>query len=137
MYVLDTNVISELRRGKPNQSPQVRKWAAKQPANRLFITAITILELEKAVFSLERRNPLQGKALRAWLDGVRAAFNGRILSFTEVTAVVCAALHAPDPHAECNALIAASALEHKFIVVTRNTKDFDSTGVECLNPWLG
>ncbi|HEY5579685.1 MAG TPA: PIN domain-containing protein, partial [Rhodoferax sp.] len=82
MFVLDTNVISELRHGKPNQSPEVRAWAAAQPASRLYLSAITILELEMGIQALERRSPPQGSALRVWLNGVRAAFAGRILPFT-------------------------------------------------------
>ena len=136
MFVLDTNVISELRHGKPNPSPEVRAWAAAQPANRLFLSAITLLELEVGIQSLERRSPPQGSALRAWLTGVRAAFAGRILPFSESTAPVCAALHVPDPRSERDAMIAATALEHKFAVVTRNVVDFAPTGVALVNPWV-
>jgi predicted nucleic acid-binding protein len=78
MYVLDTNIISELRHGKPQQSAAVRAWAATVPANTLFMSAITLLELEKGVLALERRTPPQGSAMRAWLTGVRSAFEGRI-----------------------------------------------------------
>ena len=136
MFVLDTNVISELRQGKPGQSSEVRACAAAQPASRLFLSAITILELEKGVQALERRTPPHGSALRAWLAGVRAAFAGRILSFTEYTAPLCAALHVPNACAERDAMIAATAIEHGFTVVTRNTPDFINTGVPLLNPWL-
>ncbi|MDD2883119.1 MAG: type II toxin-antitoxin system VapC family toxin [Rhodoferax sp.] len=137
MFVLDTNVISELRHGKPNQSPEVRAWAAAQPASQLYLSAITLLELEMGVQALERRLPPQGSALRRWLDGVRTAFAGRILSFTENTAPVCASLHIPDPRSERDAMIAATAIEHGFTVVTRNVADFDQTGVALVNPWLG
>lgn len=136
MFVLDTNVISELRHGKPHQSPDVRAWAAAQPAGRLFLSAITILELEMGVQALERRMPPQGSALRSWLDGVRTAFAGRILPFTDNTAPVCAALHVPDPRSERDAMIAATAIEHRFTVVTRNVADFHNTGVVLINPWL-
>jgi len=135
MFVLDTNVISELRHGKPSQSPDVRAWAAAQPASRLFLSAITILELEKGVQALERRIPPNGSALRAWLNGVRAAFSGRILAFSEHTAHVCAALHVPNARAGRDAMIAATAIEHGFTVVTGNTPDFINTGVQLLNPW--
>ena len=136
MFVLDTNVISELRQGKPQPSAAVRRWAAGQPSHRLFLSAITILELELGVQALERRTPPQGSALRSWLAGVRAAFAGRILPFGENTAAVCASLHIPNPRSERDAMIAASALEHKFTVVTRNTADFEATGVALINPWL-
>jgi predicted nucleic acid-binding protein len=136
MFVLDTNVISELRQGKPQPSAAVRRWAAGQPSHRLFLSAITILELELGIQALERRTPPQGSALRSWLTGVRAAFAGRILPFGENTAAMCASLHIPNPRSERDAMIAATALEHKFTVVTRNTAGFDATGVALINPWL-
>ena len=136
MFVLDTNVISELRHGKPHQSPEVRAWAGAQPASKLYLSAITILELEMGIQALERRSPPQGSALRVWLTGVRAAFAGRILPFTEHTAPVCASLHIPDPRSERDAMIAAIAIEHRFTVVTRNTADFVNTGVTLVNPWV-
>lgn len=136
MFVLDTNVISELRHGKPHQSSEVRAWAARQPSSKLFISAITILELEIGIQALERRMPPQGSALRAWLAGVRVAFGGRILPFTDNTAPVCASLHVPDPRSERDAMIAATAIEHRFTVVTRNVSDFVGTGVALVNPWL-
>jgi len=136
MFILDTNVISELRHGKPNQSVEVRKWAAGQSSSKLFLSAITLLELELGIQALERRTPPQGSALRAWLTGVREAFAGRILPFGEDTAPVCASLHIPDPRSDRDAMIAATAIEHKFTVVTRNVADFVNTGASLVNPWL-
>lgn len=136
MFVLDTNVISELRHGKLHQSAEVRAWAAGQPSSRLFLSAISILELEIGIRTLERRTPPQGSALRVWLAGVRVAFAGRILPFTESTAPVCASLHIPDRRSERDAMIAATAIEHSFTVVTRNVADFADTGVTVVNPWL-
>lgn len=135
MVLLDTNVISELRQGKPNPSAEVRNWAAQHRASTLYLSAISILELERGILLLERRTPPQGAALRAWLTGVRAAFAGRILPFTEQAASLCAALHVPDPRSERDAMIAATALEHGFAVATRNTQDFANTGVQLVNPW--
>ncbi len=135
MFVLDTNVISELRRGKPQQSAEVRAWAAAQPSGKLYLSAITILELEIGVLALERRTPPQGSALRTWLTGVREAFAGQILPFTDITATVCASLHVPNPRSERDAMIAATAIEHGFTVVTRNSSDFADTGIALVNPW--
>jgi hypothetical protein len=135
MYVLDTNVISELRQGKPKQSAAVRSWAANVPVSQLFLTAISILELEKGVLALERKTPPQGSALRVWLKSVRTTFAGRILPFTEDTATLCAAMHVPDPRSDRDAMIAATALEHGMTVVTRNVDDFAGTGVPLINPF--
>lgn len=136
MFVLDTNVISELRHGKPRQSCEVRAWAGAQPASRLYLSAITILELEMGIQALEHRSPPQGGALRHWLTGVKVAFAGRILPFTDTTAPLCASLHIPDPRSERDAMIAATAIEHGFTVATRNTADFVTTGAALVNPWL-
>ncbi len=136
MFVLDTNVISELRQGKPLQSAAVRAWAVQQPASMLHLTAITLLELEIGVLSKARKDAAQGAVLRAWLNGVRMEFAGRILPFTEATALRCAPMHVPDPKAERDAMIAATALQHGFSVVTRNTADFSGMGVALLDPWV-
>jgi toxin FitB len=135
MFVLDTNVISELRHGKPNQSLAVRAWATAQPSSSFYLSAITLLELEMGIQALERKTPPQGSALRIWLNSVRLGFSGRILAFTENTAPICAALHIPNPRSDRDAMIAATAIEHGFTVVTRNEIDFVQTGVTIINPW--
>ena len=135
MFLLDTNVISELRQGKPKQNAQVVAWANGQIFDRFFLSAITVLELEKGVQALEHKQPPQGQALRRWLDGVTDVFDGRTIPFSASMAKRCAALHFPNALSERDAMIAATALEHRFTVVTRNLKDFQSTGVQLLNPW--
>jgi predicted nucleic acid-binding protein len=135
MFLLDTNVISELRQGKPMQNTQVVSWAQQQVFEQFFLSAITILELEKGVQALEHKQPPQGQALRRWLDGVTDVFDNRIIPFSASMAKRCAGLHWPNALSERDAMIAATALEHRFTVVTRNTKDFQSTGVQLLNPW--
>jgi len=136
VFVLDTNVISELRQGKPNQSPNVRAWAEYQAINHLFLSSITILELEKGVRILEKKTPPHGATLRIWLNEIYSAFSDRILPFTEHTAMICAALHIPNTYSKRDAMIASTAIEHRFTVVTRNIPDFLNINVKLLNPWL-
>lgn len=137
MFLLDTNVVSELRKAKAGKADaNVAAWAGGVPHGSLFISAITVLELEMGVLLVERRDAAQGAILREWLDKhVVPAFHDRILPVDVVVAQRCARLHVPDPRAERDALIAATALVHGMTVVTRNTGDFKSTGVPLLNPW--
>ena len=137
MFLLDTNVISELRKAKSGKADNnVVAWANSVSAARLFISVITILELETGVLLLERRDPDQGAVLRSWLSAhVLPAFFGRILAVDTAVAQRCARLHVPDPRSDRDAIIAATALVHGMTVVTRNTDDFELTGVEVLNPW--
>jgi predicted nucleic acid-binding protein len=137
MFVLDTNVVSELRKAKTGRADKnVTFWAASISPGALFLSAITILELETGVLLMERRDATQGALLRAWLDShVLPAFAGRVLAVDIAVAQRCARLHVPDQRAERDALIAATALVHGMTVVTRNVGDFVQTGVDILNPW--
>ena len=139
MYLLDTNVISELRKAKTGKADRnVKAWARKVPAAELFLSVISILELEIGILQLERRDALQGAMLRAWMEAqVLPAFDGRILAIDTIIAQRCASLHVPDPCSDRDALIAATALVHGMTVVTRNVADFQFTGVPVLNPWQG
>jgi toxin FitB len=138
MFVLDTNVVSELRKSSTGKADlNVTAWARRVPAGSLFLSAISVLELETGVLLAERRDPVQGAVLRAWLhERVLTAFAGRVLVMDAAVALRCARLHVPDRRAERDALIAATALVHGMTVVTRNTSDFEPTGVPLLNPWL-
>ena len=136
-YLLDTNVISELRKvGDDKADPNVTKWVGAKDTSDLFISAITILELERGILSIQRRDASQGSRLRAWMDShVRPEFVERILSIDDAIATRCAHLHIPDRRNEADALIAATALVHGLTVVTRNVQDFDGTGVIVVDPW--
>lgn len=137
MYLLDTNVVSELRKAKSGKADaKVIAWAGGVSASSLFLSVITILELETGILLIERRDPAQGRVLRGWLEGhVLPAFIGRILPVDVPVAQCCAKLHVPDPRSDRDALIAATALVHGMTVITRNIADFQATGVELLNPW--
>ncbi len=137
MYILDTNVVSELRKaGGGKADRNVVAWAENVPVASLFLSSITVLELERGVSLIERRDPAQGAVLREWLDyHVLPTFSGRILAVDIAVARCCAKLHAPDPSPDRDALIAATALVHGMQVVTRNVSDFEPMDVKAINPW--
>jgi len=135
MFLLDTNVISELRRPE-RAAANVVAWADGIPAAQFFLSAISLLEIERGVLQIERRDAQQGQVLRCWVDEqLLVRFDARILPVDVVVATRCARLHIPDPRSERDALIAATALVHGMTVVTRNVGDFAATGVALLNPW--
>jgi len=136
MFLLDTNVISELRR--PDKADgNVAAWAGAAAAASFFLSAISILEIELGTLQIARRDATQGAILRSWIDDqILPRFEGRILPIDTAVARRCARLHVPDPRAERDALIAATALVHGLTVVTRNMADFEPLGVMLLNPWV-
>jgi predicted nucleic acid-binding protein len=137
VYLLDTNVISELRKSKSGRADlNVLKWANSVSAAGMFISVITVLEIETGILQIERKDSAQGVLLRSWLNTqVLPTFAERILPVDIAVAQCCAKLHVPDPRSDRDALIAATALVHRLIVVTRNSSDFTTTGVEVLDPW--
>jgi len=136
-YLLDTNVVSELRKvGDGKADANVTKWVGAQESDDLFISAITILEIERGILTIQRRDAAQGSRLRGWMDSrVRPEFAERVLPIDDAIATRCAHLHIPDRRNEADALIAATALVHGLTVVTRNVQEFDHTGVIVIDPW--
>ncbi len=137
MYILDTNIVSELRKSRTRGANRnVLAWANNVSVNDLYLSVISVLEIEIGVSLAERRDPLQGSVLRNWLDGqVLPGFAGRILPVDTAVARACARFHVPNPLPDRDALIAATAQVNRKIVVTRNVSDFAPTGVEIINPW--
>ena len=136
-FLLDTNVVSELRKIRLGKADvYVRRWAESTDAADLHVSALTIMELDIGVLQVERRDKTQGAALRAWLDQhVLPEFAGRVLPIDTAVARRCARLHVPDRRSKRDALIAATALVHGMTVMTRNVADFQPTGVPLQNPW--
>jgi predicted nucleic acid-binding protein len=137
MFELDTNVVSELRKVRLGQADaNVAKWADSVNAADLYLSVITLQELEIGVLLAEHRDPKQGAVFRTWLNGhVLPAFEGRILPVDTAVALRSAKQHVPNPRPFRDGLIAATALIHGMTVVTRNLADFEATGVAMLNPW--
>lgn len=138
MFLLDTNVVSEIRKiavGRAN--PSLERWARGLDGAAAFVSVITLHELEHGVLLAERSDPAGAGPLRHWLDvDVRDAFNHRVLNIDQTVATVAASLHVPDPAPINDAYIAATALVHKLTMVTRNLADFTRfSGLEVVNPW--
>jgi predicted nucleic acid-binding protein len=137
MYLLDTNVLSELRKRRSGKiSAAVEAWAGSVDQADMFLSVITIMEIELGIALLERRDTRQAGVLRLWLhDKVMPAFAGRILPVDTTIALRCARLHVPDTKSERDAWIAATGLVHDLTIVTRNVVDFAGTDVTLLDPW--
>lgn len=137
MFLLDTNVVSELRKvAEGKADTRVSAWQSAIDPLSCFLSVITLQELQIGVLRIEQRDARQGAVLRGWLDQrVIPSFEGRILPVDQAVALCCAALHVPDPRHAHDALIAATALVHGLTLVTRNTADFAPLGVALLDPW--
>jgi predicted nucleic acid-binding protein len=137
MYLLDTNTLSELRKRRSGKiNPAVEAWAGSVDQAELYLSVVTVMEIELGIALLERRDPHQAGVLRVWLhDKVMPAFAGRILSIDTTIALRCARLHVPDTKSERDAWIAATGLVHDLTIVTRNVADFAGTGSTLLDPW--
>jgi toxin FitB len=136
MIILDTNVVSELRRPYRADAAVVR-WAAEQPLENLYLSVISIWEIERGIRIKLSRDPVHANVLRSWLDGIVVPrFAGRILNFDLAAALRCGSISVANCKVDRDAMIAATALVHGMQVATRNTSDFASTGVSLINPWL-
>lgn len=135
-FLLDTNVVSELRKSPARIDPNVAAWAAPLDMEQQFISAVTVFEVESGIRLLERRDAARASALRRWFDrAVLDAFDGRILPVDRDVARLASRLHVPDPRPERDAFIAATALVHGLTVATRNLSDFSPTGAAAFDPW--
>lgn len=133
-FVLDTNVVSALR--VPTRHPQVARWAAAVPVSDLYVTALTIAEIERGIYAKERTDPQQGEALRRWFaEGVLSGFAGRVLAFDLDAARVLAGYRVPEHAPYDDALIAAVAQAHAMTLATRNLRHFAPLGLTVLDPW--
>lgn len=135
-YLLDTNVVSALR--KPERNPEVRGWAVSVPPTEMFVAALTIAEIERGIIAKERTDPSQGGVLRGWFeDRLLPAFDGRVLAFDLRAARVLATYRVPEHAPYADAVIAAVAESTDKVVVSRNSRHFQPLGVRCLDPWDG
>lgn len=137
MYLLDTNIISEMRlaaKGKGN--PHVMAWANQHKEHLFYTNVVVLMEIERGIASLKQRDAAQAEALYFWFTNtVQAAFHERVLPINTTTATICASLHIPNRSPENDAWIAASAIQHNLILVTRNTKDFQYPSLRLFNPF--
>ncbi len=133
MLILDTNVISALRR--PDPSPRVVAFLATQPEDSLFLSVVTLGEIERGIIRQENRNPDFAADLRNWANRTQALFQDRLLPFGAAEARIWGALSARIGHDGADLQIAATALAHDGTVVTGNVSDFHPTGCRILDPF--
>ena len=133
MYLLDTCVLSEARRA----SPEAVRWLRDVDENGVFLSVITLGEIIRGVEMRARTDPVAANSLRVWLHNLQAGYADRILSVDADVALAWGRLMARRTRPVADALIAATALVHRKVLVTRNIADFSDTGVDVLDPWAG
>jgi predicted nucleic acid-binding protein len=131
MYLVDTNVVSEARRG----TAEAISWLRSVEPSTVYLSVITLGEVMRGIALKRRSDPQSAAHLEEWLRKLRHDHSSRILPITDQIAVEWGRLAALRPRGEADGLIAATAIVHDLIVVTRNTKDFDDTGVSIVDPW--
>ena len=133
-YLVDTNVVSELRKGR-RCDPGVASWFAEVPAAEIYLSVLTVGEIRKGIENIRRRDERTAVALEAWLSELVATHSDRILPVDEGIADLWGRYNVPDPLPVLDSLLAATASVHGMTLVTRNLKHVERTGVDCLNPF--
>ena len=131
MYLLDTNVISEARRG----TREAVDWLRGVRADSLYLSVITLGEIAKGIALKERQDRAAAAPLTAWLQGLRRNFANRILPVSDAIALEWGRIAAERPRGDADGLIAATAIVHDLVLITRNVGDFEDTRVSFVNPW--
>ena len=134
-YLLDTNVISELRKGE-SCDPNVRTWFSPVPVEELFMSVLTIGEIRRGIESIRFRDQATARVLELWLRQLVSSYEDRILPVDQEVAERWGEMNVPDPLPVMDGLIAATARVHDLTVATRNTKDMARTGVSVMNPFV-
>jgi len=136
MYLLDTNVISELRKLRNGKAdPTFAQWFQSVPVELVYTSVISFFEIEIGILLLGRRDPKQAEVLRDWFEKIGTMLQGRVVPIDQAAAVHCAAISVPDPRPWRDAFIGATACTRGFILVTRNVRDFQGLEIEIVNPW--
>ena len=133
-YLVDTNVLSELRKG-PRCDPHVRAWFAALPPDGVYLSVLVIGEMRRGVERIHRRDARSARALGTWLERIVRTHSGRILPIDQATAQIWGRFDVTQPVPVVDGLLAATALIHGLTLATRNVKDVARTGVTCVNPF--
>ena len=132
MFLIDTDVLSALRRRE--RHPNVAEWVSRRRTTDLFLSAVSVAEIERGIFNQERRDPAFARVLNVWLDDILVLYGDRVLAVDVPTARRWGRLCGAIGHTGSDLLIAATALEHGLSVVTRNVRHFDPTGATVIDP---
>ena len=132
-YLLDTNVISEVRRPKPNAA--VKSWFEEAAGEDLFLSVLVIGEIRQGIERLRRRDPEQAGTFERWLDTLQQDFRDRLLPVSAAVGDAWGRLNAPAPLPVVDSLLAATAIVHGLVFVSRDTSKLEGAGVPLLNPW--